>query len=643
MREIDLIHRQVELVAVSIGSRVRRLHDALEGLAFLTKYIFRHANPDPQAVAAWMDRERFEVLETGFFEQRDRVERARAAGKLPGESVFVWSAKVKDHEQTRRRFYMLRELAPHLASIHQSIKGIAWIYYQDGETKHATMVAPALAPDAMIPSDFDWHAYHSFTIVDPKTNPERRIRWSPPNVDYAGTGLISCASIPLWEGDRFLGVWTMDVGLSALHADLSLDVGGRFGQRQISFLIDYGGRLLAHPSMDPAAQGEKGSVHDVHVRTLGGDFAKLDPQALAAKGQGELELTDANGERLVVSFRAVPEIEWIVFATFPKADMLEATQGAFKKAFERLGSGDLSFRLDAVGDENMQKLVASYNEMTETLQESLRRRDQAEAEKRKLAMEQERLGRELEIAASIQLAMLPRAPRHPHFEFAGRMKPATEVGGDFYDVLTRSGPTRSGGDEDLWITIGDVSSHGLGAGLVMMIAQAAFQSVFDAAPGSTADDVLRRVNRLVHMCATKRLGGGRYVTSQVLLYRGDGAFECAGSQLWPLVIDPRAKTARRVECVGPWLGIVPELPHVPVHRFSVAPGEVLCLYSDGIIEARDRDGRGYDLGRMTDKLVELVSTSDDLDACAEAILEDVERWAEEQDDDRTILLVRRTG
>ena len=69
----------------------------------------------------------------------------------------------------------------------------------------------------------------------------------------------------VYEGDAFLGVWTMDVRLADLHADLALETLGRIGERQTNFLVDYDGRLLAHPALDPEAQGEKGAVYNVRL------------------------------------------------------------------------------------------------------------------------------------------------------------------------------------------------------------------------------------------------------------------------------------------------------------------------------------------------------------------------------------------
>ena len=110
MREVDLIHRQVELVAASIGARVRRLQDALKDLSFLTLSLMRHVPVAPGAVAGWLEAERFEALETGFFEQRDRVERARVATEPPRELMRCWAAAARDVPGVAEHFYVLRDL-----------------------------------------------------------------------------------------------------------------------------------------------------------------------------------------------------------------------------------------------------------------------------------------------------------------------------------------------------------------------------------------------------------------------------------------------------------------------------------------------------------------------------------------------------
>src|SRR5690606_12868213 len=82
---------------------------------------------------------------------------------------------------------------------------------------------------------------------------------------------------------------------------------------------------------------------------------------------------------------------------------------------------------------------------------------------RRESAERGRMRQELDIAARIQTAIQPKHPRVPGLELATVMVPATEVGGDYFDVLPCPG--------GCWIGIGDVAGHGLSAGLVMLMIQ----------------------------------------------------------------------------------------------------------------------------------------------------------------------------
>ena len=90
-------------------------------------------------------------------------------------------------------------------------------------------------------------------------------------------------------------------------------------------------------------------------------------------------------------------------------------------------------------------------------------REQADAlrEREKEQVVLARFRQELEIAARIQVGILPKNFDVPGFEIAALMRPAEAVGGDYYELL----PTESG----FWIAAGDVSGHGLTAGLVMLM------------------------------------------------------------------------------------------------------------------------------------------------------------------------------
>jgi len=297
---------------------------------------------------------------------------------------------------------------------------------------------------------------------------------------------------------------------------------------------------------------------------------------------------------------------------------------ALRDASRRIAAGDLEGRVSITDGDELGQLGGSFNDMT------------AELGRARAALNnQARMARELEIAAQIQRALLPPTPSHADFEFAGRMIPADEVGGDFYDVL--SDPARNA----LWISVGDVSGHGVGAGLVMLMAQAAFASHFLRDSAEEPARVLRDVNALLCENISTRLRDDKYVTAQLLTYRGEGKFVCVGAHEWPIVY--RAKTGRCeiVEAPGPWLGIVAELPDVPVTALTVEPGDVLCLYSDGITEAQNAAGELFDLARMSAVLEAALAKGSALDDVTRAVFDEVEEFSGRHEDDWTLLLARR--
>ncbi len=296
-----------------------------------------------------------------------------------------------------------------------------------------------------------------------------------------------------------------------------------------------------------------------------------------------------------------------------------------RDASRRIAAGDLEGRVSITEGDELGQLAGAFNDMTGELGRA-----------RAALSDRARMARELEIAAQIQRALLPPSPSHADFEFAGRMLPADEVGGDFYDVL--SDPKQGA----LWISIGDVSGHGVGAGLVMLMAQAAFASHFLNNPAEEPARVLRDVNALLCENITNRLRDNKYVTAQLLTYRGDGKFVCVGAHEWPILY--RAKTGRceTIEAPGPWLGIVSDLSDVPLTTVLVEPGDVLCLYSDGITEAQNATGEQFDLVRLSGVLETALAQGKALDDVTRAVFAEVEAFSGRHDDDWTMLLAKRT-
>jgi sigma-B regulation protein RsbU (phosphoserine phosphatase) len=92
---------------------------------------------------------------------------------------------------------------------------------------------------------------------------------------------------------------------------------------------------------------------------------------------------------------------------------------------------------------------------------------------------------------------------------------------------------------------------------------------------------------------------------------------------------------------GPWLGILPTLGKIPESLIELDPGDVLCLYSDGLSEARNGKGELFDTDRLAQSLEKALSREEMLAKVPDAVFLDVEDFSGQHDDDWTMLLVRR--
>jgi sigma-B regulation protein RsbU (phosphoserine phosphatase) len=98
-----------------------------------------------------------------------------------------------------------------------------------------------------------------------------------------------------------------------------------------------------------------------------------------------------------------------------------------------------------------------------------------------------------------------------------------------------------------------------------------------------------------------------------------------------------------VRTPGPWLGILPVLGHIPESAIDLEPGDVLCLYSDGLSEARDDAGELFDTDRLAEALANAINKEEALANVPEVVFAVVEDFSGRHDDDWTMLLVKRTG
>jgi serine phosphatase RsbU (regulator of sigma subunit) len=184
---------------------------------------------------------------------------------------------------------------------------------------------------------------------------------------------------------------------------------------------------------------------------------------------------------------------------------------------------------------------------------------------------------EMELAKKIQTVLLPIKPTIPGYELSVYMDPADEVGGDYYDIIN------AGGFD--WVVIGDVSGHGVPAGLIMMMVQTAINVTLERSPDIQPSELLTMINKTITKNIA-RLSDDRYMTITVLAAYQDGKFRFSGLHLDILVFRAHQGIVERFDTNGIWIGIYDDIQGMMKdNALSLEIGDTLLLYTDGITEA----------------------------------------------------------
>jgi hypothetical protein len=239
---------------------------------------------------------------------------------------------------------------------------------------------------------------------------------------------------------------------------------------------------------------------------------------------------------------------------------------------------------------------------------------------------------EMEVAQKIQMSLVPEAPTLPGMQVAGLMLPASEVGGDYYDVITTTTGRR-------FLAIGDVSGHGVTSGLTMMMARASLVGALEAQPRASLPELYAALNRgLRHNLA--RMGLKHFMTCALLEHLGGGRFRAVGGHLPAMIYRYASGAVEQIELAGVWLGVLEELPPalVPETDFELAEGDHLLLYTDGVTELMiGREMFGLDRLRVVFAGV----AAGGPERTVEAVLGALQKFSGQQEDDVTLLAVQR--
>lgn len=337
---------------------------------------------------------------------------------------------------------------------------------------------------------------------------------------------------------------------------------------------------------------------------------------ILAAGRDEQELHDFLHTREQTAFFLIIAVVLIIFVgigIFLRG--LLQKLGAMKQQLDLIGHGTFPDRkLSLRGDDELNDVADSINEMTVSLREK------------------ERMGTELLVAADIQQRLLPSAEerRFPEgiVDIAASMKPAKEIAGDFYDYFMID-------DRHLAFIVADVSGEGLPASLFMVRTKTLIKSY--AQMGFAPAEIMEKTNSALcesntdDYFVTAWLGMLDLETGE-LCYVNAGhnppMLDCGNSGYQPLVSRPNFVLAS-------FDRIVYEEKHI-----TMAPGDSILLYTDGVTEAMNRDEKFFGTGNLLDCINSFKDRSsgtiiEKLDARLHEFI-----GQEEQNDDVTMLHLR---
>ncbi len=247
------------------------------------------------------------------------------------------------------------------------------------------------------------------------------------------------------------------------------------------------------------------------------------------------------------------------------------------------------------------------------------------------SLEKCRMEREMAVAAQIQKNFLPREePRFEGYEICGGNRGCYQIGGDYYDFIPFE-------DGRLGVAIADVSGCGVGPSLLMASLRASLHAELGARASLTA--LASRLNAFVHKSSESHT----FITFFFgILDAATGTMTYVNAGHNPPILLEAGGGIRRLESTGFCLGMFSGVDYT-AGSAGLAPGDLLCLFTDGITEGRNAGREDFGEGRLLALL--RGSAGAEAPSVMAKIFDEVREFTgcAEPCDDMTIVLIRRSG
>jgi sigma-B regulation protein RsbU (phosphoserine phosphatase) len=489
-----------------------------------------------------------------------------------------------------------------------------------------------------------------------------KAQWTEPSYDEGGANMVTATySVPVHldrDAAPVSAVVTGDVSLTWLSALLQ---GLDLGETGYAFLISQNGTFIAHPDHDFIMNESIFSVaearDDPSLRAVGQKMTAGASGFVAFDGLDALEPSEPS----YLAYTPIPSTGWslgIVYADSQvNAAVIELSRiqwaigliglaallviallvartitrpiGVLDAAAQTLAQGQLDAPLPQPrGRDEIAHLTASFGRMRDDLLERIE-------ELRITTAERERIESELRIAASIQMSLVPRTfppyPERRDMELFALLEPAREVGGDFYDFFLLD-------DDHLCLAIADVSGKGVPAALLMAVGRSFLRSY--SREGGGPAHILAGVNGELSTDNDTAMFITMFL-AVVDLRSGRVRYASAGHNR-PFVIDRDGHVEQLPHIKGVALGARAGIVYAEA-ELTLAPGDTLFLYTDGVSEAMSAADEVFGEERLARELARVCA-----DGCTGMLADLMQALTEhaagaEQSDDITMVSFRYLG
>jgi len=464
------------------------------------------------------------------------------------------------------------------------------------------------------PITYDYRSYDWYQIPKVLGRPV----WSEPYYGESGHAIMTTYSVPFYRqengGQVCAGMVSVDLSLDRLRKVVSSI---KIGKTGYAFLITRNGTFVTHPDaglvMNETIFSIAEAKNDPRIREIGRHMVAGETGFTAFRS-----LT--TGQQYWMVYTPLPANGWSLGVLFPQDELMAGIHSLTKimlmlgiggfflimlvilvisaqitrplrglaRSADRIATGNLDTEIQIPENrDEVGRLALSFAAMQLSLKKYIKNLTRATAAR-------ERIESELNIARDIQMGILPKVfppyPDRSEFDLFATIRPAREVGGDLYDFFMID-------DQHLCFAVGDVSGKGVPAALFMSITQTLIKtriSLSTAATMARVNDDLARDNPSL-MFVTLFLGILNIVTGELEYCNGG---HNPPYQLSPDGVVPLATTD------GMALGVM-EGFSFESRSTTLAPGDTLFVFTDGVTEAMNSKGELFSEARLEKTLAGL--------------------------------------